>query len=77
MVEKNPWYTRVEGPFPERYGCVGVKPDGGGSMRGRGLVGPMKLHHAVMNRDMLLLPIIFMHYSKNSYKTEEKILKNL
>lgn len=54
MVERNPWYTRVEGPFPERYGCVGVKPDGGGSMRGRGLVGPMKLHHAVMNRDMEL-----------------------
>ena len=56
MVERNPWYTRVEGPFPERYGCVGVKPDGGGSMRGRGLVGPMKLHHAVMNRDDGTLP---------------------
>lgn len=52
MVEKNPWYTRVEGPFPEKYGCVGIKPDGGGSMRGRGSVGPMKLHHAIMNRDM-------------------------
>ena len=51
MVERNPWYSRVHGPFPESYGCVGVKPDGGGSMAGRGLVGPMRLHRAVFNRD--------------------------
>ena len=52
MVERNPWYTRVKGPFPEQYGCVGVKDDGGGSMRGRGTVGPMRLHRAVFNRDV-------------------------
>ena len=52
MVERNPWYTRVKGPFPEQYGCVGVKEDGGGSMRGRGTVGPMLLHRAVFNRDV-------------------------
>ena len=46
MVERNPWYSRVKGPFPESYGCVGVKPDGGGSMRGRGTVGKMRVHHA-------------------------------
>jgi hypothetical protein len=51
MVERNPWYSRVKGPFPESYGCVGVKPDGGGSMRGRGTVGKMRVHHAVFNRD--------------------------
>ena len=52
MVERNPWYTRVKGPFPEQYGCVGVKDDGGGSMRGRGTVGKMLLHRAVFNRDV-------------------------
>jgi hypothetical protein len=52
MVERNPWYTRVKGPFPETYGCVGVKDDGGGSMRGRGTVGKMLLHRAVFNRDV-------------------------
>jgi hypothetical protein len=55
MVERNPWYTRVQGPFPEQYGCVGVKSDGGGSMRGRGTVGAMKLHRAVFNRDLGLI----------------------
>ena len=33
-MERNPWYKNVEGPFPAQYGCVGVKEDGGGSMRG-------------------------------------------
>mmetsp|Transcript_11631 Transcript_11631/g.15819 ORF Transcript_11631/g.15819 Transcript_11631/m.15819 type:complete len:184 (-) Transcript_11631:166-717(-) len=51
MVEKNPWWKNVSGPFPERYTCVGVKTDGGGSMRGRGLVGQMRIHQAVNNRD--------------------------
>ena len=51
MTEIDPWYNRVKGPFPEKYGCVGVKEDGGGSMRGRGTVGPMKIHRAVFNRD--------------------------
>jgi ankyrin repeat protein len=30
---------------------VGVKEDGGGSMRGRGIVGEMKIHRACYNRD--------------------------
>ena len=51
MTEVEPWYKRVQGPFPLKYGCVGVKEDGGGSMRGRGLVGPMKVHRAVFRRD--------------------------
>jgi hypothetical protein len=55
MVERNPWYNRVEGPFPERYTNVGVKADGGGSMRGRGIVGEMKVHRAVFNRDAALI----------------------
>lgn len=52
MVEKNPWWKNVKGPFPEQYSCVGVKPDGGGSMRGRGTVGKMLLHKAVNNKDL-------------------------
>lgn len=55
MVERNPWHSRVKGPFPEKYGCVGVKEDGGGSMRGRGLVGKMRIHRAVFNRDVDLI----------------------
>lgn len=55
MVEKNPWWRNVDGPFPESYGCVGVKADGGGSMAGHGLVGPMRLHRACNMRDMVAL----------------------
>jgi len=51
MVEKNPWWKNVSGPFPETYGSIGVKADGGGSMRGRGTVGSMRIHRAVNNRD--------------------------
>jgi hypothetical protein len=52
MVEKNPWWNNVSGPFPATYGCVGVKDDGGGSMKGQGLVGSMKIHRAVNNHDV-------------------------
>ena len=55
MTEIEPWYKRVSGPFPLKYGCVGVKEDGGGSMRGRGVVGPMKIHRAVFRRDENLI----------------------
>ena len=41
--------------LPERYTSVGCKPDGGGSMAGRGLVGPMRLHRACNRRDMQAL----------------------
>ena len=34
---------------------VGVKEDGGGSMRGRGTVGSMKIHRAVFRRDETLI----------------------
>lgn len=52
MVEKNPWWRNVDGPFPESYGSVGVKADGGGSMAGQGLVGSMRLHRACNMRNM-------------------------
>lgn len=56
MVEANPWYKNLPddglGPaFPPCYGAVGVKADGGGSMAGRGRVGPMRLHRAANLRD--------------------------
>ena len=54
-TELEPWYKRVKGPFPERYGCVGVKEDGGGSMRGRGTVGAMRVHRATFNRNAALV----------------------
>ena len=41
--------------LPERYTSVGCKPDGGGSMAGRGLVGPMRLHRDCNRRDMQAL----------------------
>ena len=51
MVEKNPWWNNVQGPFPTWNGPVGVKQDGGGCHRGRGKVGNMLLHQAVNNHD--------------------------
>merc|ERR1711977_679853 len=50
-MEKEPWYTRVEGPFPEWQGPVGVKEDGGGSTYAQGKVGGMVIHRAVNNED--------------------------
>lgn len=50
-TELEPWYKRVKGPFPDRYGSVGCKEDGGGSMRGRGTVGEMRVHRATFNRN--------------------------
>merc|ERR1712113_1004975 len=43
--------TRVEGPFPEFQGPVGVKEDGGGCTFGQGKVGKMVIHRAVNNMD--------------------------
>ena len=51
MVEKNPWWRNVSGPFPDWTGPVGVKEDGGGCHRARGLVGKMAIHRAVCNHD--------------------------
>jgi hypothetical protein len=55
MVESSPWYKNLpidRGDLPESYGSVGVKTDGGGSMAGRGRVGPMRLHRACNLRSM-------------------------
>jgi hypothetical protein len=51
MVEKNPWWRNVSGPFPKWDGPIGCKEDGGGSHRGRGTVGKMLVHRAVNNQD--------------------------
>ena len=50
-IDPDPWYKRIEGPFPHWQGPVGVKEDGGGSTRGRGTVGRMLVHRAVNNHD--------------------------
>ncbi|DBA87423.1 hypothetical protein WJX77_001859 [Trebouxia sp. C0004] len=49
MVEKNPWWHNVSGPFLVWQGPVGVKEDGGGCTRGHGRVGNMIIHRAVCN----------------------------
>ena len=51
MVERNPWWKNVTGPFPKWEGPIGCKEDGGGSHRGRGTVGKMLIHRAVNNHD--------------------------
>lgn len=51
MVEKNPWWKNVQGPFGKWEGPIGCKEDGGGSHRGRGTVGKMLIHRAVNNHD--------------------------
>lgn len=50
-MERTPWWTRIDGPFETWPGPVGVKEDGGGSIRGRGRVGNMRLHRAANRRD--------------------------
>ncbi|GLC75358.1 hypothetical protein PLESTF_001627600 [Pleodorina starrii] len=50
------WWTSVsDAPLPSWQGPVGVKDDGGGSVRGCGRVGDMKLHRAVCNRNAALV----------------------
>ena len=51
MVEKNPWWKNVSGPFEVWNGPVGCKEDGGGCHRAQGLVGKMIIHRAVNNHD--------------------------
>lgn len=50
-MEKDPWYSKLSGPFREWEGPVGIKDDGGGCTRPRGKVGKMEVHRAVNNRD--------------------------
>ena len=62
MVERNPWWKNVSGPFPKWEGPIGCKEDGGGSHRGRGTVGKMLIHRATNNHDKAracLLPAEF------------------
>lgn len=51
MVEKNPWWKNVSGPFPTWEGPLGCKEDGGGCHYGRGKIGTMIVHRAVHNKD--------------------------
>ena len=57
MVEANPWWRNLpeNAVLPACYGSTGVKADGGGSMAGRGRVGPMRLHRAANLRDAAAL----------------------
>lgn len=50
-MERDPWWLHVPGPLPVWKGPKGVKPDGGGSIRGQGRVGRMLLHRATFNRN--------------------------
>ena len=51
-METNPWWKPLVGQsLPSWNGPVGVKPDGGGSIRGCGRIGSMQLHRAACNRD--------------------------
>ncbi len=52
MVEKNPWWRNVSGPFPKWEGPIGCKADGGGCHYARGKVGNKLVHTAVHNRDV-------------------------
>ena len=52
MVEKNPWWHNVSGPFLTWQGPTGVKDDGGGCTRGHGRVGKMIVHRACCNKDL-------------------------
>ena len=51
MVEKNPWWRNVSGPFPAWEGPIGCKADGGGCHYARGKVGKMLIHTATHNKD--------------------------
>uniref|UniRef100_A0A383VJ57 Uncharacterized protein n=1 Tax=Tetradesmus obliquus TaxID=3088 RepID=A0A383VJ57_TETOB len=51
-MERNPWWQNVAGDSGAWPGPVGVKPDGGGSIRGQGRVGSMKLHRACHNKEL-------------------------
>eukprot|EP00878_Enallax_costatus_P015189 GHUV01015902.1.p1 GENE.GHUV01015902.1~~GHUV01015902.1.p1 ORF type:complete len:185 (+),score=58.14 GHUV01015902.1:548-1102(+) len=51
-MERNPWWQNVSGSSGTWAGPVGVKADGGGSIRGQGRVGSMRVHRAVHNRNL-------------------------
>lgn len=50
-MERNPWWMTLDGQRLVQWtGPAGVKADGGGSIRGQGRVGSMKIHRAVHNK---------------------------
>lgn len=52
QMERNPWWAPLAGKELASWdGPVGIKADGGGSIRGCGRVGSMLLHKAACNRD--------------------------
>ncbi|GFH07518.1 ANK_REP_REGION domain-containing protein [Haematococcus lacustris] len=52
-MERTPWWSTIDASKLQPWDgkAVGVKPDGGGSIRGQGRVGPMRLHRAAHNRN--------------------------
>ncbi|KAL6752336.1 ankyrin repeat-containing domain protein [Haematococcus lacustris] len=52
-MERTPWWSTINASKLQPWDgkAVGVKPDGGGSIRGQGRVGPMRLHRAAHNRN--------------------------
>lgn len=51
-MERNPWWQQIQGPFPTWDGKpVGIKADGGGSIRGHGRIGNMRIWQAAHARD--------------------------
>jgi hypothetical protein len=52
-MERNPWWQNIDSNNLTSWsGPVGIKADGGGSIRGQGRVGPMKVHRAVHNKKL-------------------------
>lgn len=50
-MERSPWWMNLAHTnLPTWSGPVGVKADGGGSIRGQGRIGPRKIFNAVHNR---------------------------
>ncbi|KAG2501289.1 hypothetical protein HYH03_001089 [Edaphochlamys debaryana] len=49
------WSELPEQQLGSWHGPAGVKPDGGGSVRGCGRLGDMRLHRAACNRDATLI----------------------
>lgn len=50
-MERSPWWMNIDSSnLPQWSGPVGVKADGGGSIRGQGRVGSMRIHRATHNK---------------------------
>jgi len=50
-MERSLWWMNIDTTnLPTWSGPVGIKADGGGSIRGQGRVGSMRIHRAVHNK---------------------------